>query len=228
MGNLTTFQDFLVNQSAPISLTDFVINFLLAAFLSFLLSKLYSKYGKTLSNRNSFAANFLLITVTTLLIITVVKSSLALSLGLVGALSIVRFRAAIKEPEELAYIFLTISIGLGLGADQRAVVLTAFLFISGLIMLRSFREEKHDNHNLYLLVSADQNKKLSLEQIVNIIKKHCSVVKMRRFDRTDKIFEISFFVELNNFEELHSIENDLLYMDSTVRITFLDNEQKAD
>ena len=58
---------------------------------------------------------------TTMLIITVVKSSLALSLGLVGALSIVRFRAAIKEPEELAYLFLTIAIGLALGREPATV-----------------------------------------------------------------------------------------------------------
>ena len=64
-----------------------------------------------------------LLAVTTMFIITVVKSSLALSLGLVGALSIVRFRAAIKEPEELTYLFFAISIGLGLGADQRVVTL---------------------------------------------------------------------------------------------------------
>ena len=70
-----------------------------------------------LSNRKIFSKNFFIITTTTMLIITVVKSSLALSLGLVGALSIIRFRAAIKEPEELGYLFLTISIGLGCGAD---------------------------------------------------------------------------------------------------------------
>ena len=49
---------------------------------------------------------------TTMLIISIVKSSLALSLGLVGALSIIRFRAAIKEPEELAYLFLAIGISI--------------------------------------------------------------------------------------------------------------------
>ena len=51
-------------------------------------------------------------------VILIVKSSLALSLGLVGALSIVRFRTPIKEPEELIYLFLAIAIGLGFGAGQ--------------------------------------------------------------------------------------------------------------
>ena len=54
----------------------------------------------------------------TFLVILIVKSSLALSLGLVGALSIVRFRTPIKEPEELIYLFLAIALGLGYGAGQ--------------------------------------------------------------------------------------------------------------
>ena len=59
-----------------------------------------------------------------MLIIFVVKSSLALSLGLVGALSIVRFRSAIKEPEELTFLFLNIALGIGFGANARTALIT--------------------------------------------------------------------------------------------------------
>ena len=69
----------------------------------------------------------MILAVATTLIITIVKSSLALSLGLVGALSIVRFRAAIKDPEELTYLFLVIAIGLGLGANQPLLTVIGFL-----------------------------------------------------------------------------------------------------
>ena len=61
---------------------------------------------------------FIPLAIITTLVITVIKFSLALSLGLVGALSIVRFRAAIKEPEELVYLFFIIGIGLANGANQ--------------------------------------------------------------------------------------------------------------
>ena len=60
----------------------------------------------------------IMISMITFLIITVVKSSLALSLGLVGALSIIRFRTPVKEPFELSYLFMSIAIGLGYGANQ--------------------------------------------------------------------------------------------------------------
>ena len=120
------FQKFLITENADINITELLVNSLIVVILSFILQWTYTKCARSLSNKKSFANNFLLLTFTTMIIITIVKSSLALSLGLVGALSIVRFRAAIKEPEELAYLFFTISIGLGLGANQREVVLVAF------------------------------------------------------------------------------------------------------
>ena len=106
--------------SSQISIFPLLVNFFIVLILSFSLRQFYVKYGHALSNRRIFSNNFPLIAATTFLVITVVKSSLALSLGMVGALSIVRFRAPIKEPEELAYLFLTIAIGLGIGADQMA------------------------------------------------------------------------------------------------------------
>ncbi|MCB0599344.1 MAG: DUF4956 domain-containing protein, partial [Phaeodactylibacter sp.] len=93
MNQNQTFEQFLANQVPEISPWNFLINLLLTAVLAHLLGRIYARYGSSLSNKRSFAANFELIAVTTMIIITIVKSSLALSLGLVGALSIVRFRA---------------------------------------------------------------------------------------------------------------------------------------
>ncbi|HAE74801.1 MAG TPA: DUF4956 domain-containing protein, partial [Alphaproteobacteria bacterium] len=75
--------------------------------------------------------------------ITIVKSSLALSLGLVGALSIVRFRTPIKEPEELAYLFIAIAMGLGLGADQTLPTVLASLVI--LVTMALFKWTRRDD-----------------------------------------------------------------------------------
>src|SRR3989339_1564606 len=135
MDQQTLIQNFLSNQNIQIPILNFLVNLILAAILGYILSLIYTKYGKSLSNRQTFARNFVLLAVTTTLIITVVKSSLALSLGLVGALSIVRFRAAIKEPEELGFLFLAIALGLGFGANQTAVTIVSFLTILAVLFL---------------------------------------------------------------------------------------------
>src|SRR5688500_14983161 len=108
----------IADTTAPLSLPVLLLNLSLGLIVSLLLAWYYIRYGSSLSNRTHFAAILPLLTLITLLVISVVKSSLALSLGLVGALSIVRFRTAIKDPEELIFLFFAIAMGLGFGADQ--------------------------------------------------------------------------------------------------------------
>ena len=129
--------NFFINQNIQIDLQGFILNLLCAAILSFLVQLFYIRYSSTLSNRKEFAKTFVVLGVTTCIVIMIVKSSLALSLGLVGALSIVRFRAAIKEPEELVYLFLIIAIGLGCGANQLIIITTGIFFSLVIIMLYS-------------------------------------------------------------------------------------------
>src|SRR3990167_9433607 len=138
-----------------------VADILLSAFFSLILGWFFVRFGQSLSNRSRLARNFVIVAVTTALVITIVKSSLALSLGLVGALSIVRFRAAIKEPEELGFLFLAIAVGLGLGANQLLITLVAFILISTIIWARHFGYKKDEHHNLHLTVSGKANKDLT-------------------------------------------------------------------
>ena len=103
-----------------------------SVFSAMMIRIFYIKYGRSMNNREYFGNIFILLSVTTCTVIIIVKYSLALSLGLVGALSIVRFRAAIKEPEELVYLFLTIALGLSFGANQFAV---GFMLLVGAILI---------------------------------------------------------------------------------------------
>ena len=99
-----------------------------------------------------------------MLVITVVKSSLALSLGLVGALSIVRFRTPIKEPEDLVYIFISIGIGIGigicliLGVGAWAATIIGSTIIFGFLFFRnSFSLFSDKNPNLILSINIINN-----------------------------------------------------------------------
>ena len=116
-------------------------------FVGKCLETFWLRFGSILHNRETLAQVFPFILLTTTLIITVVKSSLALSLGLVGALSIVRFRTPIKEPEELAYLFLSIAIGLGLGANQVvATVIASPLILTVMTVFKWSRSKKESKH----------------------------------------------------------------------------------
>jgi len=225
MNTFQTFEEFLKTSSAHIPVIGFIINLILTAVLSGLLNIIYVRYGNSFSNRKIFGKNFLLITMTTMLIITIVKSSLALSLGLVGALSIIRFRAAIKEPEELAYIFFAIAIGLGFGANQGVITCVAFFIMTILLIITKKYSTKHDDdNNLHLSIINNNPKTVSVDEIFETIKYHSSEVILKRLDETNDILDISLLVQINNYKKLIEIKNALQKLNKDLNITFLDNK----
>jgi uncharacterized membrane protein YhiD involved in acid resistance len=205
------------------SLPGFVISLCLAAVLGLVLGHAYARFGQSLSNRKAFARNFLLLTVTTTLIISIVKSSLALSLGLVGALSIVRFRAAIKEPEELAFLFLAIAVGLGLGAGQALATLVALGVILGLIAIRSAFQQAPPQPNLYVTVSSPANGKLSASQILDALTAAGARASLRRLDETPDQLEASFLVDFREVAKLEQFTGRLRELCQGVKVSCLED-----
>lgn len=223
--NMTNFIAELTSvQAIPAQLTTVLVNIGLSVILSYILSRVYIHWGSSLSNRRRFAANFILLTITTTFIILVVRSSVALSLGLVGALSIVRFRSAIKEPEELAYLFFAIAIGIGLGDNQRlitVIALAAAILVLGL--MRLFRGRQAD-FNLHVTVGNDGAAQVDFEVIVDTLRENCAQMKLMRFDESQQGQESSFLVEFRDMNQLKQAKNALRSLSDSLTITFLDNK----
>ncbi len=222
--NLPSFGEFLSTQSIQIPVWSFVANLILTALLAFLLGRFYSRFGRSLANRTQFASNFILIAMTTMLIISIVKASLALSLGLVGALSIVRFRAAIKEPEELAYLFLNIAIGLGLGADQRLTTLAAFCIILTIMWFSSRSSAARQDGHLYLTIGTNGHKSTSLSEIIKTLEAHCSELELKRLDEDKHQLEAAFNIRFENISDLEASKSSLYKLDDSLRIALLDRQ----
>lgn len=208
-------------------LSQFLLNALIGALLSWLVSIYYKKYGSSVSNRGQFANNFILLALTTMLIITIVKSSIALSLGLVGALSIVRFRAAIKEPEELIYLFLVIAIGLGMGADQAAITIVAFLLIMSILIIKSKLSGKKGNmrrNQMQLAITSDP---ISIESINTVLSDNMKIVDLKRMSQNNEKMYLSYALESDSFDNLVSVKDQLLALSPSMEISFVDNSNVA-
>ena len=130
-------ENFFLNSNIDIDFSNFFIGILLSLFLAYIVKFTYIKAGRALNDKDYFSDTFIPLAIITTLVITVIKFSLALSLGLVGALSIVRFRAAIKEPEELVYLFLIIATGLGCGSGQIQITLIGIVMAAIIIICYS-------------------------------------------------------------------------------------------
>jgi hypothetical protein len=216
--------DFLGEHTGRVDLTTVAVNLAITGVLAYLLGLLYVRYGRSPSNRRAFAEHFLLISLTTAIIIVVVKSSLALSLGLVGALSIVRFRSAVREHEELAFLFVAIALGLSLGADQRALALIGFAAIATVLVLRHHFRPRIEQENLYLKLQGPPAGEDTVQRIADVLADCCTLVKLKRCDITDGTLEASFQVVFENLEDLTRAQNQLRAEMPVSTISVLDGE----
>jgi hypothetical protein len=186
----------------------------------------YEHYGQSLSNRRKFAQLMPVLTVTTALVITIVKSSLALSLGLVGALSIVRFRTAIKEPEELLFLFIAIAAGLGVGADQRWPTIIGVFILLGYMAVRMLLRRRPMSNNLYLNILLQEEGERSLFSRVNAsLLEHVDVLDFRRLDSRDGTLQLTYFVDCYDPETLNALVDDLKQGFPVVEVSFLQQDQ---
>ena len=166
--------------------------------------------SKTLSNRFQFSNLLPILALTVYLVISVVKSSLALSLGLVGALSIVRFRTPIKEPEELLYLFIAISIGLGLAANQAILTTIVFSLLIILIYISSYKKNYKENDYNLIIEFKQENPNQNLELIKDIVKNSFPVVEFVKFEILEKPHQLIIFkVSMKDLKNISSLENEL-------------------
>ncbi len=196
-------ENFFINSNIDIDFGNFFIALLLSLILAYLVKLTYIKVGRALNDKDYFSDTFIPLAIITTLVITVIKFSLALSLGLVGALSIVRFRAAIKEPEELVYLFFVIAIGLANGANQFLLSILATIIIIIFLSIRNIYQNKKKNNyefnsdaNILSINIIDNNKK-NIDVIVKKIKPNFKYLKLKsaNIEKNKSIFIFWYEIE---------------------------------
>ena len=198
-------ENFFFNSGVDININSFIFAIILAALLAFLIKLTYVKISKSLNDKEHFSETFVPLAIIITLVITVVKFSLALSLGLVGALSIVRFRAAIKEPEELVYLFFVIGVGLASGANQFLIAIVATFVTIFILFIRKFYYDKINKNN-YTELSTNilqiqfTGKKQSSDETLVKIKKSVNYLNLKSFssDKDMRTFNFWFDIDKKN------------------------------
>ena len=142
----------LSNATNGLTITDVIVNFLAAAVIACLIYISYriSHSGPVYSER--FNVSIVMLTLVTTLVIDVIGNNIALSLGMVGALSIVRFRTAIKDPRDTAYIFWGIAVGICCGVSDYLIAAIGSALIFAFLILFGFIR---DNGRIMVIVNCE-------------------------------------------------------------------------
>ena len=175
--------DVGMNYGVALTFVEGLIILSLALISGLFFRFIFWRYSNSFSSRDGFGNTILLVTISVAALIAVVKSSLALSLGLVGALSVVRFRTAVKEPYNLSFILLSVCMGIALGAGQFLFALLVTIFGTMSIMY-AYRDSIESNRTILNSTPIDTlsvllNDKVSLSDLYTILDKNTLAYSIR-------------------------------------------------
>ncbi|MDC1066117.1 DUF4956 domain-containing protein [Candidatus Pseudothioglobus singularis] len=220
MNNSLNIQALLNPNFTQIDLIPTLFSFLMCVIMSFILRDFYIRRSFSLSGKMHIGSIIPVLSTVVFLVIIVVKSSLALSLGLVGALSIVRFRTPIKEPEELVYLFLAIAIGLGYAAGQ-VLVTTIISLLILFIVYFWLSNRKNENTNEFNLV-IKWNNEIMFEKIIEQITPIVQNLKLVRLDKGPLGNTSVLLVVPNGDISVEEISNAVQKLDRNVNVSFFE------
>ncbi len=207
------FKSSFLEKASSFSILDMVIALVLAFVIGLFIFLVYKKTFRGVMYSENFGVSLVAMTLITTLIILAVTSNVVLSLGMVGALSIVRFRSAIKEPLDIAFVFWSISIGIVLGAGLIPLAIFGSVFI-GIILLLFVNKKSSDNPYILIVNCNDENSEtLAMTHINKSVKKH--VIKSKTVSASNGIeitveirlkeMSTKFVNEINNLEGVNNV-----------------------
>jgi len=177
-------------------LTNLTVTLIVALFIYYI----YKKTFQGVLYQKSFAISLVAISMIVTLIIMTISGNLVLSLGMVGALSIVRFRTPIKDPVDLVFIFWAISIGIANGVGYFSLSFIGSLFITIILLVMTYKKSSTQSYLLIL----DLNKNSNINTIENIIKDTTNNYQLKSKVVTQDNFEIIYEIRADN-DKLNSL-----------------------
>lgn len=197
---------YLLESNTALSVPQILLGLCLACILSFIMYLVYKlTYRGTVYSKN-FNSTLVLIAIIVTVVMSIIGSNLALSLGMVGSLSIIRFRTAIKEPRDIAFIFWAIAIGLSCGSEIYLVGILGSIVLVLVMVL--FNLDIYAQTSYILVMETN----LETGSFTNILKKYTKNYKLRMQNVNNDKREITFELSINNkmvdglIKEINSIK----------------------
>jgi len=213
-----TFNDifkssFLENVTA-VSLTDMALALVLAFGLGLFIFLIYKKTYAGVMYSSSFGVTLVALTMITTLVILAVTSNVVLSLGMVGALSIVRFRTAIKEPLDIAFLFWSIAGGIVLAAGMIPLAIFGSILIGVIILIFANRKDMSNPYIVVLRCDGHESETKAMDYLKNHVKKCTVKSKTAQAGAVELNLEIRMQDEntdfVNDISELPGVESAVL------------------
>lgn len=192
--NRNQLTSYLLSRNVTITPLEALICLLAAVVLAFFMYYVYRKTYTGVAYSRNFNVSLVLLAIITTIAMLAIGNNLTLSLGMVGSLSIIRFRTAIKEPKDIAFVFWAISIGLCCGASMYIISALGSLVLAAVLLL--FAKNPYDSA-AYLLVVRGAANALPMQEIRKVLDACSSRTRLRMSNSTASEDEVTWELYLS-------------------------------
>jgi len=185
-----------------ITARDVIANILVAMCCGIFIAVLYKYTYKGLNYSTAFTVSLIMLTMITAIVIMVIGNNLARAFGMVGAMSIIRFRTAVKDASDIMFIFFALSIGLASGVKLYSIAIFGTLFIGLVYLIISQLNFALPQKREFLLQIIAKSEKLPDNPFMDTLKKYCGKYKLVNVktlgESENEQMEFSYYIHLKN------------------------------
>ena len=200
LANDSSLSEFFISQFENLTPWKIVLGLVMGCIVGLIVAFVYKRCYRGVLYSPTFAMTLMMLTLITTPVVMCIKSNISLSMGMVGALSIVRFRTAVKDPMDTAYMFWSLTMGILLGAELYIHAIAVVLGISVILMLMTFIRFR--NPNSYLLVVHYDD--YAEQEITQLLRRTVRQRKLRSKTVTRSGAEMTVEVRLDSKQDLVS------------------------
>lgn len=208
------FKSSFLENITEFSVLDMIIGMVFSCAIGLFIFLVYKKVFSGVMYSTSFALTLVGLSLVTTLVIMAVTSNVVLSLGMVGALSIVRFRTAIKEPIEIVFLFWAIAAGIVVGAGMIPLACIGSVIIGVILLIFANRKIQDNPYILVFNCRDEQSEEIALDVLTKSVKKHIVKSKTINSDGIEVTIEIRLndntTTFVNRLNEINGVQNTVL------------------
>ena len=217
-----------VNVFSP-SFAQIITNVLISLVCSFTISLIYRYTYRGPGYTESFANSIVFLSVITALVIMVIGNNLARAFGLVGALSIIRFRTAVKDTMDIVYIFLALAIGMAAGVGYHKLAISGTIIVGLIFIIFSRNKISFFISNQYMLNYVFSNGDPDNEPLAKILSNYCTsyeVINIRT-NEDDNAFEYSYYIRVKKNKNVNELLHELRNLKGITNLNLFFDQQNS-
>ncbi|MFT5088675.1 MAG: putative membrane protein YhiD involved in acid resistance [Candidatus Latescibacterota bacterium] len=224
MNDLQGFQQFLTISLSP---ADIALRLAAAFVCGLLVSQFYSWITRRPAHAKTFTTSLIALSLITAIVIMVIGNNLARAFGLVGAMSIIRFRTAVKDVQDIVFIFFSLAVGMAAGVGMYALAFLSSGMVGSLLLILSrFGNYAQKKQEYMLLLSYEPSEGVEVPYLP-LLQRYCKRHQLinTKSDGDGEILELAFYVNLKNEENSEALVQELRTIDGIERVNLYFDEE---